>query len=252
MTDNSKESDNKKSPEEIVEEYESELKIKDHYDRAKKLGVSDYPETEDRARSILGDSLTREIIQQFTDSQRILFYLGKQPRKALPLPKLWATNPIECANEIKKISDFLKPPIQISKAPPPVPRIQGGGPALPALRDKNLNKKEGSPDLANAQSLKNDKPDKVDAKANTESAEGDKSKGSKAVYLTDGQGLPWIIKARELAESLIRDYPYKNQMDLADAVYSIMVKRKITGRSDNIPSIGSIKRQALTGIVCKD
>jgi hypothetical protein len=216
--------------------------------------VSDYPETENRAKAILGDNLFLEIIQQFPDSHSILYFLGKQPRKALPLPKLWDTNPVECAKEIKKIAVFLKAPVQkISKAPPPVPSIQATNPGI--FRDKKSNNHKA--DAHQVKPEAENRPDPVESvepgkqaestpSENTSSQSPGSLPGSESPTKSDE--MPWIKKATELGESLKRDYPELSQVDISKKVRAIMVERNITGRGGRVPHEDTIRKHALKGI----
>ena len=60
--------------------------------------------------------------------------------------------------------------------------------------------------------------------------------------------LPWINKARELANSIKRDHPKRGQVAISKEVHTLMVKLNITGRGNRVPTPDTIKREALKGL----
>jgi hypothetical protein len=70
-------------------------KLDSHYERAEKLKVNDYEETEDKAIDLLGNDLTKQIMANTDKSEILLYHLGKNPAKAESLAALIKTDPLK-------------------------------------------------------------------------------------------------------------------------------------------------------------
>ena len=66
-----------------------------HYERAAKLGVPDYDDTEDKAIDILGKDIVNQFIKASSHSHKVLYHLGKNREKAEALGQLIRSDPIK-------------------------------------------------------------------------------------------------------------------------------------------------------------
>ena len=99
-----------------------------HYERATEIGAKDYSETEDKAIEILGNENVNHIIENFPDSQFLLYYLGKNPQEAERLSSLIRDKPIQGVAEIGRLSSELKVKTKTVTSPNPDAEIEGGEP----------------------------------------------------------------------------------------------------------------------------
>lgn len=111
-----------------------------HYERAAELGASDYSETEDKAIEILGNENVNHIINNFTDSQFLLYYLGKNPHEAERIAGLIDSNAIQGVAEIGRLSSELKVKTKQTPTPNPDEEIEGGGTVANESLQRQLNK----------------------------------------------------------------------------------------------------------------
>lgn len=101
-------------------------KQRKHYERAAEIGVKDYETTEDVALEILGNEVVNQIIDNFEDSQNIMYYFGKNPDEAKHISNLLKTSPIQGVAELGRLSGELKvKPKTIKPAPDPDEEISG-------------------------------------------------------------------------------------------------------------------------------
>lgn len=102
-----------------------------HYERANKLGAKDFDETEDIAIGLLGRETTNHVINEFEESELLMYYLGKNPGKAEEIAELIKTNPIKGVAELGRLSAKLSvQPKGINESTPdPDEEIPGGSPS---------------------------------------------------------------------------------------------------------------------------
>ena len=80
-----------------------------HYKRADSMGVKDYDATEDAAIKILGKDSALGIIEGgLSNSEALLYYLGKNPKEAQRLADLVKLSPIQATMEVGAIASRLK------------------------------------------------------------------------------------------------------------------------------------------------
>jgi hypothetical protein len=108
--------------------HELEKKQLKHYERAVEIGAKDYSETEDKAIEILGNENVNHIIDNFPDSQFLLYYLGKNPQEAERISLLIRDRPIQGVAEIGRLSSELKVKTKTVTTPNPDVEIEGGEP----------------------------------------------------------------------------------------------------------------------------
>lgn len=113
-----------------------------HYDRAEKLGVSDYAEAENIAVGILGDDNANVIMRISTHSDKVLYHLGKNPEKAHYFADLSRTDPGRAIAEIGALGAELKPQPKAKAKPAPDPdeELVGASPPNPDTYDSDLDK----------------------------------------------------------------------------------------------------------------
>lgn len=116
-------------------DHELERLQKAHYDRAEKLGVTDYDEVEDKAIDILGNDIVNQFIKASPDSQTVLYYLGKNPGKAEEIAKLIKSEPIKGVLKLGALGAGLKVQTKARKsAPDPDNELEGSVPAAKGRR----------------------------------------------------------------------------------------------------------------------
>jgi len=101
----------------------------DHYRRADALKVPDYDETEDKAISIIGHEVVKELILNSDKSEVLLYWLGKNPNNAEDLKDLIQSNPVKGALAIGRLEERLvaKPKSKNKPAPDPDREQRSGG-----------------------------------------------------------------------------------------------------------------------------
>lgn len=112
----------------------------EHYGRAEKLKVKDYEEMEDKAIEILGNDYVKHIIGSFDKSENILYYLGKNPKKAEALVEILKRNPIRGVAEIARIESSIKIVPKTKTIPNPDEELEGAVPAGPSAVERKLDK----------------------------------------------------------------------------------------------------------------
>ncbi len=96
-----------------TQEYRSRTTVqaeaaKSHYDAAEKLGLADYDEMEDHARSILPAGLDTAIMEEFPEkSAAILYHLGANPEKAKQIAELARVRPVQATIVLANLSRDL-------------------------------------------------------------------------------------------------------------------------------------------------
>jgi hypothetical protein len=98
------------------------VKQEEHYKRAIQFGAKDFAATEDAAIEILGDDVVNEVINNFDDSQVILYYLGKAANKveAEQLASLIKSNAVQGVAALGALRQELKV-VTNGKTPAPNP-----------------------------------------------------------------------------------------------------------------------------------
>lgn len=119
---------------------ELEKKQLKHYERATEIGAKDYSETEDKAIESLGNELVNHIIENFEDSQYLLYYLGKNTHEADRISGLIQNKPILGIAELGRLSSELKVKTKTSTAPNPDEEIEGGMPSATGSLQRQLDK----------------------------------------------------------------------------------------------------------------
>ena len=119
---------------------ELEKKQLHHYERATKIGAKDYSETEDKAIESLGNEVVNHIIDNFEDSQFLLYYLGKNPHEADRIAGLIQNKPILGIAEIGRLSSELKVKTKSATTPNPDEEIEGGEPSATGSLQRQLDK----------------------------------------------------------------------------------------------------------------
>lgn len=94
---------------------------------AAKLNVSDFNDTQDRAFDVLGDDFASLIAEQLPeDAPKILYYLGKNPRKAEEMRDKFALNPGSVTFALGKLAGNLTIKPKRTAAAQPEGKIEGG------------------------------------------------------------------------------------------------------------------------------
>ncbi len=99
---------------------------KEHDERAAKLKVDDYDETEEAAVSAMGQDLAEQIIANTDRSEILMYHLGKNPAKAERLYRMSTENPVKCVMEIGRLENSLKTRPKHSPAASPETVIETG------------------------------------------------------------------------------------------------------------------------------
>ncbi len=100
--------------------------LREHYERADQLKVSDYEATEDIAIEVMGKDIARQIMANTEQSQVVLYHLGKNPEKAAEYARKFAGNPIKGLLEIGGLASRLQVRSKTSVTPNPETQIEGG------------------------------------------------------------------------------------------------------------------------------
>lgn len=119
---------------------ELEKKQLKHYERASEIGAKDYSETEDKAIEVLGNEVVNHIIDNFTDSQYLLYYLGKNPNEADRIAGLIQSKPILGIAEIGRLSSQLKVKPITNTTPNPDEELEGGESSATSSLQRQLDK----------------------------------------------------------------------------------------------------------------
>ena len=100
-----------------------------HYERAAKLGMNDFDETEDKVIDILGKDIVNQFIKASDHSQTVLYHLGKNPDKAEQIGQLIKSNPIKGVLKLGALGAELKVQKKARKpAPNPDKELAGAHP----------------------------------------------------------------------------------------------------------------------------
>ena len=104
-------------------------KQKAHYERASKLNVKDYEDTEDKALAILGTENANHLIKGLPkDTEKILYHLGKNPKKAERYAEMFKTRDgtIEALVELGGLVTKIKVKPKTTSAPDTDTNPKGG------------------------------------------------------------------------------------------------------------------------------
>jgi len=116
-------------------------KQEQHLDRADKLGVTDFDVVQDAAISVLGHAMVNEIISKSDRSERILYYLGSDPKNAEAFKDLVASDPIQAAMEIGRLGERLKvKPLAKTQQAEPDEELEGGSADTSTAYERQLDK----------------------------------------------------------------------------------------------------------------
>lgn len=120
---------------------QTEKRLNKHYDRAAKLNVPDYAETEDKAIEVLGEDLFHFIVASTDKSDAILYGMGKNPAKAMELVRKVQSNPGEGAVYIGELAAQVKvQPAPNSDVPEPEDELSGGGAPADTIWQRKYDK----------------------------------------------------------------------------------------------------------------
>lgn len=125
--------------------------LKTYAETASKLNVSDFNETQDKAFDVLGDDIAQMIAEQLpSDAPKLLYYLGKNSKKAEELREKFAINPGGMTFELGKLAGNLSIKPKRTKAAQPESKVKGG--SVGGSGDswqKQLDKIDDSADFSN-------------------------------------------------------------------------------------------------------
>lgn len=131
--------------------------IDKHYERAEKLNVSDFNEAQDAAIEVMGQAVVSQIAENFSKSEYLIYYLGKNPVKAQEIQRLAASNPIAAAAELGVLQNKLSLKPKTRQSIDPEAKLEPGGSApttadawgkkIDAMRDKVSQGKASMKDL---------------------------------------------------------------------------------------------------------
>ena len=121
---------------------ELERRQTSHYQRADKLGVKDYAETEDLAIEALGRDNVNHLIRATDNSEALLYYLGKHPEKATHFADLIERSPVKAVFELGTLAAGLKiqPRANQNPAPDPDKDLEGATPTSTSDYERRLDK----------------------------------------------------------------------------------------------------------------
>lgn len=109
---------------EQIRQFEAQSKA--HDARAAALKVKDYDEVEDEAINVLGDDLSRTIVNTVSNSEVLMYYLGKNLDKAEELRRLTQSDPVKCVLEMGRLAGTLQVRPKNKPAPNPETTVEGG------------------------------------------------------------------------------------------------------------------------------
>jgi hypothetical protein len=114
--------------------------LESHYKRADDLKVKDYDDAETAALEVLGRDAVEDIAATIDESERVLYYLGKNPAKAQEIKHLLDTNPVKATYAIGKLAAGLeiRPKTKPNPKQPDTPLEGGGSPSAASSWEKRL------------------------------------------------------------------------------------------------------------------
>lgn len=128
-------------------------RVEDHANRASKLKVADYDETEDKAIEVLGPVLSSEIVRKLPRSETVMYYLGKNLAKAQEIADLLTTDPVSATLALGRLEAELKVQPKTQRQLEPDTPLEGGSPGGAVDRIEKLREavaKETDPAKQNA------------------------------------------------------------------------------------------------------
>lgn len=111
-----------------------------HYERAAKLGVKDYEETEDKAIEIFGTDNVNHLISNLDKSEVALYFFGKNTDLAHKYAEMFKTQPIKALVEIGGLLKEIKVKPKNEPSPDPDIELEGGSPSNLEAAQRKLNK----------------------------------------------------------------------------------------------------------------
>lgn len=138
LTDELKKLEEKRGEEAVKQSRKASLE--QHYQRADALRVKDYDEAEEAALEVLGRSVVEDIAATIEESERVLYYLGKNPAKAEEIKKLIDTNPVKATFALGKLAAglTLRPKTNPTQKKPDEPLDGGAAPSSANAWQKKL------------------------------------------------------------------------------------------------------------------
>lgn len=118
----------------------AEQAIQGHLERASSLSVSDYEAMEDKAVEVMGDQLVLSIQSTIPESEKLLYWLGKNPAEAESLAAEFNTNAGLATYKLGKIASKLSLQPKGKKKPDPELPIDGGGSDIDPSRYNHFKK----------------------------------------------------------------------------------------------------------------
>ena len=112
-------------------DYALEQKQEVHYERAAQMGATDYYDTEDKVITVLGKPAVNTIIKSIPNAHTILYYLGKNPKKADEITESLKADPVTGINDIAVLGTKLKLNKITKHVRDPDKELEGGTPASP-------------------------------------------------------------------------------------------------------------------------
>ena len=107
----------------------TEAKQTAHYERAHKLGATDFDEVEGIAIDGLGKAATKAIIKEYENSELIMYYLGKNPGQLEYFRDLFATDPVHGVRQLDRLKLEDANAVGQNNAPNPDEPLEGAVPA---------------------------------------------------------------------------------------------------------------------------
>ncbi len=104
-----------------------ETKRREHYQRADELKASDFGDIEDKAIEVMGQSVVDDIIENIPKSERLVYFLGKNPEEAARIAADMKTNPALAVFNLGKLSSKLTVRPKSRSAPNPDDPLPGSG-----------------------------------------------------------------------------------------------------------------------------
>lgn len=136
----------------------NEEALRQHYERAAKLKAEDFDDAENEVITVLGQEAARQIIEQFDNSEAVMYALGKNPGRLADVAAKLRSDPVKGVIEITKFASGLQLKPR-KKAPDPdnVDKGTGGGSDLQRQLDKlRARYREGKVEMKEVIAFKRD------------------------------------------------------------------------------------------------
>lgn len=119
--------------------------LESHYDRAEKLGVRDYEVAEDAVIEAIGQGTFKEVVSSLNESEKVVYFLGKNPSKLNELSDLLRTNPVKGTLALGRLEAQLRVRPKQKQAPAPDADVAGdSSPSSSSAWQKKLDKLRSS------------------------------------------------------------------------------------------------------------